>query len=253
MIYDLQKASFFRRLSAGLFDGIILVILAVGFAFIISVVTGYDKYSKEYDSRLESYQQKYNVDFYSFSGDESKMSKEEMDHYMEAYNAFIDDEVAMKAYNMTVNLLILMLSLGIFLAFAIVEFVLPMIFKNGQTIGKKVFGLAVVRTNCVRINTPALFIRTLLGKYTIETMVPVLIVVMIVMNSIGIVGPIVILLILIIQIVMYAATPTKSLIHDMLSDTTVVDFTSQMIFDSEDQMIEYKKQIAAEKVANEKY
>ena len=110
-----------------------------------------------------------------------------------------------------------------------------------------------MRTNGVKMNNISLFIRSFLGKYAIETMIPVLIITMILFNSIGIVGPIVIGLILLLQIILMCATKTNSLIHDLLADTVVVDFASQMIYDSEEELIEAKKQAAAEKVNKASY
>ena len=45
MIFDLQKASAWKRISAGLFDEIILGIAVVGLAFVFSVLFKYDDYN----------------------------------------------------------------------------------------------------------------------------------------------------------------------------------------------------------------
>ena len=46
MVSDLQKASLWKRISAFLFDFILLGIVAVLFALALSAVTGYDGYSR---------------------------------------------------------------------------------------------------------------------------------------------------------------------------------------------------------------
>ena len=61
MMYDLQKASIWKRASAFLFDVILLSVAAVGFAFIISAVTGYDGYTKELDGIYAAAEEKYGV------------------------------------------------------------------------------------------------------------------------------------------------------------------------------------------------
>ena len=45
MVHDIQKASFWKRISAYIFDMIMLVIVAVGIAFLLSTLLGYDSYS----------------------------------------------------------------------------------------------------------------------------------------------------------------------------------------------------------------
>lgn len=151
------------------------------------------------------------------------------------------------------NITIMTVSLSLLSAFLIVEFAVPMIMKNGQTVGKKVFGIAVMHANGVRVTPVAMLTRTLLGKYAIETMVPALIILMIYFNTIGIVGVVVIGLIAVLQAVLMIATKTNSMIHDVLSNTVVVDMASQLIFDTQQQMIEFKKAAAAEQAERQKY
>ena len=253
MIFDLQKASIWKRASAFLFDFILFGILAVGFAFLLSAITNYDKYSTTYDESLTQYEQTYQTNFGYTQDEFNELDADAQAAYMNAYNALTQDVDAMYAYRMMVNLIMLITSLSILLSYLVLEFVIPILFKNGQTLGKKIFGIAVMRTNGVKMNNISLFIRTFLGKYAIETMIPVLIITMILFNSIGIVGPIVIGLILLLQIILMCATKTNSLIHDLLADTVVVDFASQMIYDSEEELIEAKKQAAAEKVNKASY
>ena len=253
MIFDLQKASIWKRASAFLFDFILFGILAVGFAFLLSAITNYNKYSDTYSQSLEQYEKAYSTSF-GYTEDEFKaLSKQGQEDYMNAYNALTEDTQAMYSYKMMVNLIMVITSFSILLSYLVLEFIVPNLFKNGQTLGKKIFGIAVMRTNGVKMNNISLFIRTFLGKYAIETMIPVLIVTMILFNSIGIVGPIVIGLILLLQIILMCATKTNSTIHDLLSDTVVVDFASQMIYDTEEDLIEAKKKAAAEKVNKASY
>ena len=100
-----------------------------------------------------------------------------------------------------------------FLAFLIMEFLLPLRLQNGQTLGKKIFGVGLMRQDCVKVSAPALFIRAILGKYTIETMIPVLILLMIYWGTLGVVGPAVIFLILVVEVCVIIFTPTNALIH----------------------------------------
>jgi hypothetical protein len=110
-----------------------------------------------------------------------------------------------------------------------------------------------MRTHCVRVTPVALFIRTFLGKFAIETMIPVLIILMIFWGTIGIVGPLVIAGILLLQSILIISSRTNSVIHDRLSDTVVVDMESQMIFDTEEELIEYTKRLHAEKASKQVY
>jgi drug/metabolite transporter (DMT)-like permease len=109
------------------------------------------------------------------------------------------------------------------------------------------------KTDGVKLSTLALFTRTILGKYTIETMVPAYIVMMTMLGTMGLTGTIVLLLLLVLQIGLVIVTKTNSAIHDVLAATVAVDIASQMIFDSEEAMIAYKKKIHAQQAEHSPY
>ena len=173
--------------------------------------------------------------------------------FRSAYEALAADPEAGYAYTMLLNLTLVITTGGIFFATLIWDFVIPLCFGNGQTLGKKIFGIGLMRQDGVRVTGKEMFARAILGKYTIETMVPVLIILMIVSGSIGIVGPIVIGLILLLNVITMIATRTNSPIHDLLASTVTVDIGSQMIFDSRADLIAYKEKVHAEKVRNSTY
>ena len=149
--------------------------------------------------------------------------------------------------------MVLTLSLSLFFAFLIWEFIIPLFLHDGTTVGKKIFGLCVMRTNCVKINGLSLFIRAILGKYTIETMIPAYLIMMVFMGSIGIVAPIVVCGILVFQLILLFSTKKNQLIHCILSDTCVVDYASQMIYENEEALLEAMKMDGKEKAQNDPY
>ena len=248
MIFDLQKASTWKRISAFLFDFILLVIAVAGFAWILSGILGFDKHNTALNDAYARYEAEYGVIFDISQEEFIQMSEEEQQTWNNAYQALIKDTGAMYSYNMVINLTLVISSLAILLSYLILEFFIPIKFDHGQTLGKKIFGVAVMRVDGVKVTAPLLFIRTVLGKFTIETMIPVLICIMIFFNTIGIVGMLILGLILLLQIILMISTHTNSCIHDVLAKTVAVDMASQMIFASEEEMIAYKNKVHAEKV-----
>ena len=107
----------------------------------------------------------------------------------------------MRAYSMTIQLTILITSLGLLAGYLITEFAVPLALKDGRTLGKRIFGLAVMRSDGVRISPVLLFVRTVLGKYALETMIPVFIVMMMFWGNLGIVGLAVLILIPVLEII----------------------------------------------------
>jgi len=255
MILDLQKASVLKRASAFLLDLILFSILAVGFAALISTITHYDTYSQTDNEIANTYAEQY----FGMTWDEyKKLSEEERKSYEQAYKDFekalSGDEKYMRNSSMMISLSILMVTLGIFFAMLVLEFIVPLLFKNGQTVGKKIFGIAVMGTNSVKASNVSLFIRAMLGKYTIETMFPIFVFMMLfTMPGIGWTPIIVIVGLLALQIAVFFVSHTNALIHDMISNTVTVDLASQMIFDSEEKLISYKAKLAAEDAERSAY
>ena len=246
MVYDLQKASMWKRISAFLFDFIMMSVITVLFAFLLSWVTGYDNWQRTFSSAYGRIEEEYQVNLDLTYDEYTALTDEQSDRLNAAYDALRQDEEGMKAYQMIHTLSQVIVSLSILFGVMIWEFLIPLKLKDGRTLGKKIFGLALMRTDGVRVNTVSLFIRSLLGKYTIEIMIPVLIIMMIFWGTIGIIAPIILALIAIVEMCVMFFTQTNSLIHDLLADTVVVDYMSQMIFDTYDAMIAYKEKIAAE-------
>lgn len=253
MHLDIQKANMWKRISAALLDVILLSVVVAFFSMLLSSLLGFDTYNKALDDCYSRYEAKYGISFDITMDDYHAMTQQEIDLYNEAYQDFSKDADAVYNFNMIVRLTLTIASISILLGYMALEFVVPLIFKEGRTLGKKIFGIGLVRTHGVRINPVVLFIRTFLGKFAIETMIPVLIILMIFWGTIGIVGPLVIVGILLLQLILLATSRTNSVIHDRLSDTVVVDMESQMIFDTEADLIEYTKRLHAEKAAKEVY
>lgn len=255
---DLQKASMLKRISAFILDVILLAVAITGFAFFLSAVTGYDSYRERLSNIEVSYWAQYGVEdpnndkSISLSEYEA-FTDEQKKNYELASVALSKDAEAKRANEMIVNLTLVITSISILFGYLLLEFTVPLMFKNGQTIGKKIFGIALMRNDGVKINTVMLFVRTVLGKYTIETMVPVFLIIMILFFGAGIVGLAVLLLIGVLEIVMLCTTKTRSCIHDLLAYTVAVDMQSQMIFESPEALLEYKKKLHADVVADSDY
>lgn len=250
---DLQKASMLKRISAFILDLILLAIVIVGFAFLLSAVTGYDSYNQQLDAAYEKYEEEYGVSFDMSYEDYEALSESDKQNYDNATTALNSDADARHAYDMVVNLTLVVTSISILLGYVLLELIVPLLFKNGQTVGKKIFGIALMRNDGVKISTVMLFVRTILGKYTIETMVPMLIAIMVFFGGAGIIGLVILVLIAILQLVLLCVTKTRSVIHDLLAYTVAVDINSQMIFDSAEELLEYKKSLHADIVADSDY
>ncbi len=254
---DLQRANSWKRIAAWMLDLMLLSVLAVGAALGISTMSGYDGYYQTVQNAYDSYEAQYGIELDIDKETYDAMTPQEQAEYQKTLETIqkdlnADQEVR-KAYDMVVTLMVLSATLGILAATLVLEFAVPLILKNGRTVGKMCFGVGVVRIDGVKISALQLFVRTLLGKYTIEIMVPVYIILMIFWGSLNIIGLVVIALLLILQIVCVAVSRDRAAIHDRLAGTVVVDITSQKVFATAQERVDYINRIHEEQAKKQDY
>ena len=246
---DLQRASLWKRISAFLFDFILLGIAAALFAFALSAAVGYDRQIETFQARCDYYAAQYGVEYQLSIAEFEQLSQEETQRLAEAEQALRQDEQAAYAYEMMMRLALAILSVSLLLAALIFEFFIPLALGNGQTLGKKIFSLGVMRTEGIRVNGVCLFIRAILGKYTLETMIPVSLLLMLYFCTLGLTGTVVLLAMGALQLILLLATYRHTPLHDLLAGTVEIDLPSQMIFDSREALIAYKEKMQAERAA----
>ena len=79
------------------------------------------------------------------------------------------------------------------------------------------------------------------------------ILILIIFGNLGMTGTVVLAGMAILQVALVATSRTNSAIHDMMAATVAVDLNSQMIFESEAELLAYKNKLHAENAAREKY
>ena len=289
-MFELRKIGIVKRVSALLLDAILLAVLTTGFMFILSLICKYDRQQEratQYFEEWEDFRKEYVgavADYYGFvykeNGDDYTVEKDgqassldavmdkleksqgEFDYdklgaekVAEAYGVYLTLTPVSKVnaqYRYVYSLLFMMISVGVLLSYIVLEFIIPIIFKNGQTVGKKVFAIALVRPDCVKISNLSLFTRTILGKFAIETMFPILLIFLLLFGGLGWLAVILFAAITILNIVLFFATKNKTPIHDVLASTVAVDLKLQMIFQTEDELIQKKTLEHKESVENSK-
>lgn len=251
MVYDLQKADTWKRVSAFIFDKILVFVLAVGIAFLFSLVLDFDKYSDMYNKTVESYSEKYSVDLSISEEEYNKLSDADKKQFDDAYNVWVYDQERNYAISMILNLSLIVLIISSLVAYSALEFAVPLFIGNGQTVGKKIFGVAVMRIDGVKVSPFVMFARAILGKYTLELMLPLLLLLSIFYT--GVFAPIIPVLIVLVNAGFTIFTKNHTPLHDLLASTVTVDMATQLIFDSPEALLDYKQKIHAEMADRAEY
>lgn len=251
-MYDFQKADMWKRISAWLFDFIMIGIVIVGIAWGLSVAFKYDAHYERLESCYDKYESEYGIDLDISNEDYNELSDEIKQKYLDAGDKMQNDVEIRARYDIIVNLVLLITTFSIMLGYLLTEFIVPLFFKNGQTLGKKIFGIGVMRSDGVKVTPLQMFLRSIMGKCTVETLVPVFVIIMIVLGVTGIVGIAILAAIILSEIVLLIATKERTPIHDVMSGTVTVDMASQMIFDSPEELLAYKQRCHEEMVNDTK-
>ncbi len=252
-MFELQKASVWKRISAFLFDFIMISILCGLFAMLLSTVLNFDSHLQEMDAIQERYETEFGIQFDISQEDYDKLSDAEKHKYTEANDAYTKDEHVKATYTMLVSLTLLIASLSIFVAFLCLEVLVPVFLGNGQTLGKKIFAISLMRVDGVKVSTFQVIVRGLLGKYTVETMIPVIMLLAMFYGILGMTGGLVMILILVLEAFLVFSTRTNSMIHDTFAQTVVVDHASQRMFDTHEELLAYKARLHAEAAQQRPY
>ncbi len=245
----LQKASFGKRIIAAIFDFILLSIIAVGLAAVLSSAFGYDGYMNTVNEAYAKYEKQYGVEFQITAEQYNEFTDTEKQNYADANKAFAEDKDAIYAGNMLINLTMVILTLSVLAGVLIIEFIVPKLFGNGQTLGKKIFGIGVMQVEGIEVSSIQLFARAVLGKFAFELMIPLSMILMIFFGLIGVVGVLILLMLAIAEIICLAMSKNGSLLHDAIAKTVTVDIASQKIFKTREELVEFVKARHAEKAA----
>ena len=234
--YTIQKASFFKRTLAFLFDLMIAFFLFTGIEYfvmhpILNAAWSYDQLEDQYEGKLVEY----GIGHYDEKTNEFVYN--EMPEKGYDYTEFNKDEEAIKLQNKLSTLNLFSLTMDFMLSEFLVFCLVPLILKNGQTFGKKLLKLALVSTNEVRVAGWNVFARYAIGIFAFETMI-----------NMFFVSFFIIPLPLIVSVIMALVSKKGMALHDHIGGTIVVDLNNTIILDTVD---ERRKRILEEKEAYE--
>lgn len=257
MYDDIQKGGVMKRLAAAMLDVILVIVLATGAVSLVATALDYNSYNTQMEQITQSYVEQFGLDTEMTQEKFDALTQQEQDAYLDsvkaADQALAADEEAVALYRKIVTMILTMVTLSVLAAMLILEFVVPLLFKNGQTLGKKMFGLGLMRNDGVKLSTLQLFVRTLLGKYAVGTMIPVFTAIMYFLGALNTAVLLLFTALVLGQLICVAATRNNCTLEDLMAGTVVVDLASQNIFESPEAREAYVKKLAAERAARQTY
>lgn len=234
-IFDPQKASSLKRIAAYIVDAILFITIFTGVLLLTSYIVGYQHNYKLLEAKyIEHGVYVIKNGTYSFCDTSKEVC-------VNAWKNFNLDKEACFYYDHSIELITLMITVSTFLSFLILEFLVPMIFKNGQTIGMKCFRIGLIDNKGIKVKPIQIFIRFLFGKFLVSTMLPIYGLIFMYFNlNGGFYGFVLAVGILIVDLVMTIFSKTKSGISNSISSVYAVDMDETYFFNSVEEMVERK-------------
>lgn len=224
-----KNADLIKRFAAWILDNLLIVVLIVGCCVSMSKVVGYEQNNQALDEVFAKYETQYGVTFDVSEEVYIAMTKAEQANYDAAYEALSTDPDALQGYGRMMGMTLIIAAVSCFLPLFVWEFLMPLCLGNGQTLGKKVFSLSVVQKNFAPISGKHLFFRSILGKYAIETMIPLFIMLLFFWGAISLATLGILLALVCAQFLCITMTKNHTAIHDLIAGTRVVDTGSLVI------------------------
>jgi uncharacterized RDD family membrane protein YckC len=225
----IQSASLSKRFSAFLTDIFVFAILFLLTARLFSALFGYDSGRHSLEAAYQSYADKYGISLDITEEEFEKLSSSQKELYYLADEEIAKDSDLNALYKRITILGISTLTASILLSCIISELIIPLFLKNGQTLGKKAFGIALTDKSSRKIKNSALFIRAMLGKFLLGYFLFAL---CIYMTLFGIFTPfpsLILILVFFFNAILCLLTKNKISLADILSGTVVCDLECQII------------------------
>lgn len=263
-VFELRQAKISKRIAAFVMDMIMFFIIFAGALF------AFENFSVDYNENRIVYEEKcleHNLSFEtinengekyvktwtiqdylesSYASSSCKVSnssnltsvssecQEEFNKFFLKNNEnFSKDEVALKAFNNVLNYRISFYAISTLVGLIIVNLVFPLIFKNGQTLGKKIMHLGLVSKKGIKVSKLNVIGRFLLGIFAVEVMP--LMMYFAASNVFGMTA-IIGVLVTVVNFCLIVFTKNHTMIHDYIGGTIVIDLDTTVIFNTLEEM-----------------
>jgi len=212
----------FRRFGAFIVDLCLVVVLTVVIALPLRSISGYAATSDRMNAIFDRIAAEHGVDINITNQQYNALSEEEKLAIDAALVDISEDTEAAELYAKTVRLLFIVIFSSLLVSVVLLELVLPLIFKNGQTIGKKLMRFEVQRRDGEPLNLVTMLLRSITGKFFIDYGLPVFFFLSFIYANAGRTPLIGLLMLTLAQIVCIAVTSDRRALHDIIASTVVV-------------------------------
>jgi len=223
----MNRHPFLKRAFAGAIDVLLIAILTVFIAMPMSKLTGFESARADVGAVSARIKEESGISADLTPQEYQNLTDEQIQKYEAGWIEYFNEEENIRTYNRMVVGSYLTVLGSILVAVLILELAIPLFLGDGQTLGKKMMGLVVIRMSGEQVDTLGIIARALLGKYLVEIAVPVFTVLAIYNGNSSGRSSFMIVGLFLAQAACMGLTRERRLIHDFLSGTRVVAAESE--------------------------
>ena len=224
MHQTLTYAPLKKRIPAALIDALLVLLVTALLVWGLGALANYSAKIDRISEITTQYELSHQVNFSITEEVYQSLPAEERARYDLAIDAMRRDPAMVDAYGDLTGSALWIVALSFFVALLGLEILLPLSFKKRGTLGKQLLGLSLAQADLTPVRTSTLLGRVLIGKYLIETMLPVLVLIMTAFEVIELpwIGILLLTLFALVQVLVIAGTRLHVPVHSLISGTVTV-------------------------------
>ncbi len=236
-IYVPKRPPMVKRFAAMVIDAILVIVLATGIAFLVSKIYNYDKYyNAVYQAQIDygvyipsdDGNITYNGKTYIICTEDKSLTQDEANARIKALTS--DQTFKDNYYKMNLGPIIITSS-ALLVSLLIYEYIMPIFFKHGRSLGKYLFGIGYVNEDDLDISMKNLTVKFLFGKIIVNTVIPYTGVLLIIYQTgLVVIGCVFVLGVPIINILMLFLSKDQRLLSDYIGKMKPVDNNCQVYY-----------------------
>lgn len=235
--YKPKLPSFSKRIGAFILDFICIIIILVGLCLLFSVLFGYDQTNEALDLKYIEYGIKY------YDEENNLLITKGTDEELALlWNLFDQDAEAVHLWERIVDLSLIIPILSLTLSMLIFEFLIPLIMKHGRSIGRYVFKIGLITNEEIEVKGIHLFIRFLFGKLIINSLIPLICLLLVYLNLANFLSVMILFCILIINLAFIIFSKNHIGISDRLAKVYPCEMEGQTFFNSVEELNKKKQE-----------
>ncbi len=223
----MYRHPFLKRSFAAAIDLLLIAILTVFLAMPMSRITGFRSARDEVNEVSARIKEESGISADLTPQEYQSLTDEQIEKYEALWIEYLNHEQNVRTYNRMVIGSYLTILGSILVAVIVFELAIPLVLGDGQTLGKKLMGLAVIKMDGEAVDAIGIIARALLGKFLVEIALPVFSFLSIYNGMSGSMNTVLIIGLFLVQAACMGFTKERRLIHDFLSGTRVVALDSE--------------------------